>query len=382
MAGSLQVAEEDEPDFRHAGIDLFLATDHQGRGLGPEAIRVAARYLFEVRGHHRLTIDPAAQNLRAIHAYERVGFRPGRQGGSRAGAATAAGDGPMDRPPGAAPRRLPRGPDGVGSHRRDRDRGVLHREAASHRVDGGADARQQLFQPGWRDLAVPAGGRHLVQPLVAGVGPLPVEPPLLRVAEPARLPHPVGRLGAHHQVPVEGGPSPGIEWQPGLDPTVNVGEGFRNVGWRLEGVPEHGQPPIGRRTCAALAAPATGSTQCHACPAMTASKARPAGSQPRTSIPRPRCRFGARTRPTARRDRRRAPGSRPPGTGGPRCRSRSRRRARRGRDWRRRSGPPGHRDSWGGSDRSVPGRCRTTPRSAWLHEARSHDVGSACPASY
>jgi aminoglycoside 6'-N-acetyltransferase len=74
--GSLQVAEEDEPDYRHAGIDLFLAPDYQGRGLGPEAINLVARYLFEVRGHHRLTIDPAAENLRAIHAYERVGFRP------------------------------------------------------------------------------------------------------------------------------------------------------------------------------------------------------------------------------------------------------------------------------------------------------------------
>ena len=77
VVGSLQVAEEDEPDYRHAGIDLFLAPDHQGRGLGPEAIRLIARYLFEVRGHHRLTIDPAAENLHAIRAYERVGFRPG-----------------------------------------------------------------------------------------------------------------------------------------------------------------------------------------------------------------------------------------------------------------------------------------------------------------
>ncbi len=67
---------EDDPDYRHAGIDLFLATACQGRGLGPEALRLAARYLFEVRGHHRLTIDPAAANTRAIRAYERVGFRP------------------------------------------------------------------------------------------------------------------------------------------------------------------------------------------------------------------------------------------------------------------------------------------------------------------
>ncbi len=39
VVGSLQVAEEDDPDYRHAGIDLFLATEYQGRGLGPEAIR-------------------------------------------------------------------------------------------------------------------------------------------------------------------------------------------------------------------------------------------------------------------------------------------------------------------------------------------------------
>ena len=63
-------------DYRSAGIDLFLTTDAQGRGLGPDAIRAVARYLFEERGHHRLTIDPAAANERAIHAYGKVGFRP------------------------------------------------------------------------------------------------------------------------------------------------------------------------------------------------------------------------------------------------------------------------------------------------------------------
>ena len=62
-------------DYRHAGIDLFIASRHQGKGLGVEAIRLAARYLFEVRGHHRITIDPAASNERAIRAYEKVGFK-------------------------------------------------------------------------------------------------------------------------------------------------------------------------------------------------------------------------------------------------------------------------------------------------------------------
>ncbi len=76
VAGSIQAAEEPDPDYRHAGIDLFLATAVQGRGLGTDAIRTVARYLFGTRGHHRLTIDPSAANERAIRAYGRVGFRP------------------------------------------------------------------------------------------------------------------------------------------------------------------------------------------------------------------------------------------------------------------------------------------------------------------
>lgn len=76
IVGSIQYSEETDPDYRHAGLDLFLDTAHQGRGLGREAIRTLARHLFEARGHHRLIIDPAAANVAAIRAYEAVGFRP------------------------------------------------------------------------------------------------------------------------------------------------------------------------------------------------------------------------------------------------------------------------------------------------------------------
>ena len=76
VVGYVQVAEELEPDFLHAGIDLFLATAAQGQGLGPEAIRVLAADLIDRRGHHRLIIDPVADNVRAIAAYAKVGFRP------------------------------------------------------------------------------------------------------------------------------------------------------------------------------------------------------------------------------------------------------------------------------------------------------------------
>jgi len=75
VVGMIQTSEEDEPEFRHATIDLFVDPAVQGRGLGPDAIRTVARDLFERRGHHRLTVDPAADNDRAIRAYEKVGFR-------------------------------------------------------------------------------------------------------------------------------------------------------------------------------------------------------------------------------------------------------------------------------------------------------------------
>jgi aminoglycoside 6'-N-acetyltransferase len=75
VVGAIQYHEEDEPMYRHAGIDIFVATAHQRRGIATDAIGTLAAYLLGPRGHHRLTIDPAADNLGAIAAYEKVGFR-------------------------------------------------------------------------------------------------------------------------------------------------------------------------------------------------------------------------------------------------------------------------------------------------------------------
>ena len=76
VVGSIQFAEDTDADYHRAGIDLFLTSDVQGQGIGPDAIRTVARYLIDVRGHHRLTIDPSAANERAIRAYSKLGFRP------------------------------------------------------------------------------------------------------------------------------------------------------------------------------------------------------------------------------------------------------------------------------------------------------------------
>lgn len=75
VIGAIQWAEEDDPDYRHASIDVFLDPPSHGRGLGTDAVATLARHLFEHHGHHRLTIDPAADNAAAIRCYEKAGFR-------------------------------------------------------------------------------------------------------------------------------------------------------------------------------------------------------------------------------------------------------------------------------------------------------------------
>ena len=57
------------------GFDIVIAPRLQGQGYGREALRVAIGH-FVGRGHHRFTIDPAADNARAIATYAAVGFKP------------------------------------------------------------------------------------------------------------------------------------------------------------------------------------------------------------------------------------------------------------------------------------------------------------------
>ena len=75
VAGLIQYTEENEPKYRHAGIDLFLDPALHGRGYGSEAVRRVVRLLIDERGHHRITIDPAVENVAAIGAYEKAGFK-------------------------------------------------------------------------------------------------------------------------------------------------------------------------------------------------------------------------------------------------------------------------------------------------------------------
>ena len=75
LAGWIAFNEENEPDYRHAALDVTMLPAFQGRGLGPDALRTLIRWLIDERGHHRFTIDPSLANDRAIKAYKAVGFK-------------------------------------------------------------------------------------------------------------------------------------------------------------------------------------------------------------------------------------------------------------------------------------------------------------------
>ena len=68
LAGWLGCEENTDPMYRSVGLDIFLTTARHGQGLGREALRLAIVHYLE-RGHHRFTIDPAADNERAIRTY-------------------------------------------------------------------------------------------------------------------------------------------------------------------------------------------------------------------------------------------------------------------------------------------------------------------------
>ena len=76
VVGAIQWYAESEPDYRHAGLDIYLTPDIHGQGLGTDAVRTLARHLITHHGFHRLVIDPAADNAAAIACYRKVGFRP------------------------------------------------------------------------------------------------------------------------------------------------------------------------------------------------------------------------------------------------------------------------------------------------------------------
>ena len=76
VVGWIQWQAEDDPDYRHASIDIYVDPAVHGRGVCTDAVRTLARHLTVDHGPHRLEIDPAVDNAAAIRCYTKVGFRP------------------------------------------------------------------------------------------------------------------------------------------------------------------------------------------------------------------------------------------------------------------------------------------------------------------
>lgn len=75
VVGMIQWHEVCAPIVRFAGIDMFIHPDYHRRGYGSDALRTLLRWLFNDVGHHRVTIDPAVDNVAALRCYEQCGFR-------------------------------------------------------------------------------------------------------------------------------------------------------------------------------------------------------------------------------------------------------------------------------------------------------------------
>jgi RimJ/RimL family protein N-acetyltransferase/protein associated with RNAse G/E len=58
-----------------ARLGIGLAPGEVGKGYGTEALRSFLPYYFDVLGFERMVLDVAAANVRAVRAYERVGFK-------------------------------------------------------------------------------------------------------------------------------------------------------------------------------------------------------------------------------------------------------------------------------------------------------------------
>ncbi len=76
VIGLIQFGEEEDPDYRHASIDIYIDPAAHRQGYATDAISCLVDYLFDEEGHHRLIIDPAVDNEAAIGCYTKVGFKP------------------------------------------------------------------------------------------------------------------------------------------------------------------------------------------------------------------------------------------------------------------------------------------------------------------
>ena len=73
-AGAIFMYPEDDPEYLHVEMHLFLGAEWYRRRYGAEALTILIGHLAD-QGHHRFTLDPNVNNAPAIRSYERLGFQ-------------------------------------------------------------------------------------------------------------------------------------------------------------------------------------------------------------------------------------------------------------------------------------------------------------------
>lgn len=65
-----------DPTNRNANIRIAIdSEEHLGKGFGPESMRLLLEYGFGILNLHRIELQVFGYNVRAIKAYEKVGFK-------------------------------------------------------------------------------------------------------------------------------------------------------------------------------------------------------------------------------------------------------------------------------------------------------------------
>jgi RimJ/RimL family protein N-acetyltransferase len=72
--GEIVLKDHDEPNHS-ASLRIALGASARNRGLGTEALRLVLAHAFGPLGLHRVALEVFDFNTRAIHVYEKVGFR-------------------------------------------------------------------------------------------------------------------------------------------------------------------------------------------------------------------------------------------------------------------------------------------------------------------
>lgn len=69
--------KDDDGEFMgHVEIDILIGEkEFWGKGYGSDALKIMVRYAFEEQKAERVFLKPRTVNSRAIHVYEKVGFK-------------------------------------------------------------------------------------------------------------------------------------------------------------------------------------------------------------------------------------------------------------------------------------------------------------------